>query len=74
MNLGYRAGPADRRRADRPRRTTRSAGTVPLLALVEAGEDEPLAELFDGQGNPLGPPAPRRGRVTGTFFHAIAGQ
>ena len=40
--------------------------------LVEPGGDAPLAELADGQGGPLGPSGARRGRVSGTFFHAIA--
>lgn len=39
---------------------------------IEAGQDEPLAELRDGLGNPLGMAGSRRGNVTGTFFHAIA--
>jgi cobyrinic acid a,c-diamide synthase len=41
-------------------------------ALVDPGNDEPLAELADGQGNRLGKSGGRRGHVTGTFFHAIA--
>ena len=40
--------------------------------VIEPGEDEPLAEIADGQGNPLGLSGGRRGHVTGTFFHAIA--
>jgi len=40
--------------------------------LIETGNDAPLAELADGEGNPLGPDGGRRGNVTGTFFHAIA--
>jgi cobyrinic acid a,c-diamide synthase len=40
--------------------------------LIEPGTDEPLAELFDADGNALGPDGGRRGHVTGTFFHAIA--
>jgi len=41
-------------------------------SLIETGNDAPLAEIADGEGNPLGPAGGRRGRVTGTFFHAIA--
>ena len=41
-------------------------------SLIETGNDAPLAEIADGEGNPLGPAGARRGRVTGTFFHAIA--
>jgi len=40
--------------------------------LSAAGTDEPLAELADAQGRAVGTHGGRRGRVTGTFFHAIA--
>ena len=40
--------------------------------MTEPGNDEPLADLADGQGNPLGASGARRGHVSGTFFHAIA--
>jgi len=41
-------------------------------ALVATGNDEPLVELADGQGQRLGTAGGRRGRVSGTFFHVIA--
>jgi cobyrinic acid a,c-diamide synthase len=41
-------------------------------ALIEAGRDEKLVELIDGEGKTLGPAGGRRGNVSGTFFHAIA--
>jgi cobyrinic acid a,c-diamide synthase len=41
-------------------------------SLIATGSDEPLSELADGQGQPLGPSGGRRGNVSGTFFHAIA--
>lgn len=40
--------------------------------LDDAGGDECLAEIFDAQGGALGTSGGRRGRVTGSFFHAIA--
>ena len=40
--------------------------------LITAGDDEPLVELADAQGRAIGTDGGRRGRVTGTFFHAIA--
>jgi cobyrinic acid a,c-diamide synthase len=40
--------------------------------LAVAGNDEPLVELADAQGWTIGTDGGRRGRVTGTFFHAIA--
>jgi len=36
--------------------------------------DEPLAEVFDADGNPVVETGSRRGQVTGTFFHLIAGE
>lgn len=41
--------------------------------VIETGNDEPLAELFDAAGNALGASGGRRDLVTGAFFHAIAG-
>lgn len=41
-------------------------------ALIAPGNDEPLAELADSQGERLGNSGGRRGNVTGSFFHAIA--
>jgi cobyrinic acid a,c-diamide synthase len=40
-------------------------------SLTSAGNDESFAELRDGEGRELGNAGGRRGRVTGTFFHAI---
>ncbi len=40
--------------------------------LTSSGDDEFFAELCDGEGRALGKSGGRRGRVTGTFFHAIA--
>ena len=40
--------------------------------LASSGDDEFFAELCDGEGRALGKSGGRRGRVTGTFFHAIA--
>jgi cobyrinic acid a,c-diamide synthase len=40
--------------------------------LVDAGADERLADLSDGQGAAVGPSGGRRGLVSGAFFHAIA--
>ena len=67
-----------RRRGSSP--TRRSAGPGSRCAATSStirGWSSPAAtrrslELFDGQGQPLGPAGARRGRVTGTFFHAIA--
>jgi cobyrinic acid a,c-diamide synthase len=72
MHLGYRQA---RLLADCPLGT---AGTVirghefHYAQTIGAGNDQPLADLADGQGAPLGPSGYRRGHVSGTFFHAIA--
>lgn len=42
-------------------------------SVVDLGDDAPLAALTDGEGNGIGRTGGRRGNVTGTFFHAIAG-
>jgi cobyrinic acid a,c-diamide synthase len=41
-------------------------------SLTSAGSDDAFAELADGEGRALGKAGGRRGRATGTFFHAIA--
>ncbi|RWN30287.1 MAG: cobyrinate a,c-diamide synthase [Mesorhizobium sp.] len=72
MNLGYREA---RLRADCP---LGSAGALirghefHYAQMTATGNDEPLADLADGQGNPIGASGYRRGHVSGTFFHAIA--
>jgi len=43
-------------------------------SLNSGGDDEAFAELRDGEGRTLGNAGGRRGRVTGTFFHAIAAE
>ncbi|CDX12934.1 Cobyrinic acid A,C-diamide synthase [Mesorhizobium sp. ORS 3324] len=72
MNLGYREARL---------RTACALGTEGTLIrghefhyaqMTATGNDEPLADLADGQGNPLGASGYRRGHVSGTFFHAIA--
>jgi len=41
-------------------------------SLAAAGRDEPFAAVADSEGRMTGTTGGRRGRVTGTFFHAIA--
>ncbi len=41
--------------------------------LVSPGADSPFLEMTDAQGQPLAGAGGRRGHVSGTFFHAIAG-
>ncbi|MCK0196581.1 cobyrinate a,c-diamide synthase [Ancylobacter sp. 6x-1] len=42
--------------------------------VTDKGADQPLVALADGTGRDLGPSGGRRGRVSGSFFHAIAGE
>ncbi|MDH4990489.1 cobyrinate a,c-diamide synthase [Aquamicrobium lusatiense] len=72
MNLGYRQA---RLLADCP--LGRTGDTIRghefhYARVITPGNDEALAELADGQGNPLGSAGGRRGHVSGSFFHAIA--
>lgn len=41
--------------------------------LAEPGSDAPFARLSDARGEDLGPEGGRRGLVSGSYFHAIAG-
>jgi cobyrinic acid a,c-diamide synthase len=72
LHLGYREA---RLLSDGP---LGPAGTIVrghefhYAALIPAGSETPFADLHDGQGRPLGPSGGRRGRVSGSFFHAIA--
>lgn len=72
MNLGYREA---RLGADCPLGRAGNAirgHEFHYARVTDAGTDDPLGEIFDGQGQPLGPFGGRRGLVSGTFFHAIA--
>ncbi|UJX44565.1 cobyrinate a,c-diamide synthase [Xanthobacter sp. YC-JY1] len=72
MNLGYRQA---RLLAPSP---LGSEGAVVrghefhYATVLSRGADQPLADLSDAEGRPLGPAGSRRGSVTGSFFHAIA--
>jgi cobyrinic acid a,c-diamide synthase len=72
LHLGYREarllsdGPLG------PAGTTVRGHEFHYAALISARDEAPFADLHDGQGRPLGPSGGRRGRVSGSFFHAIA--
>jgi len=72
MNLGYREATL---LADTP---VGAAWTMirghefHYASTINPGADAPLATLRDAAGNSLGQAGGRRGRVTGSFFHAIA--
>jgi cobyrinic acid a,c-diamide synthase len=42
-------------------------------SLVDPGGDDALCDLADGESKPLGAAGGRRGNVSGSFFHVIAG-
>ena len=74
LHLGYRAA---RLLADCPLGT---AGAVVRghefhhASVVAPGRDAPLAEITDAQGRSVDVAGSRRGHVSGTFFHVIAGE
>ncbi len=43
-------------------------------SLAQHGRDEPFAHIIDGEGGVTAETGSRRGRVSGTFFHAIAAE
>jgi cobyrinic acid a,c-diamide synthase len=72
LHLGYREARLLAECPIGPARARVRGHEFHYATLVSAADDTPLADLADGQGRPLGPAGGRRGRVTGTFFHAIA--
>jgi cobyrinic acid a,c-diamide synthase len=67
MNLGYRSATLTDAAATRIR-----GHEFHYSTLIEAGDDQPFAMLFDAAGTALGPAGGRRGPVSGSFFHVIA--
>jgi len=74
LHLGYRAARLIADSPIGPAGDTIRGHEFHYASLVEAGNDDPLADIFDGNGRRLGKTGGRRGRVTGTFFHVIAGE
>src|SRR5215469_5779471 len=73
LHLGYRAA---RLLADCPIGTAgaRVRGhEFHHASVIAPGRDEPLAEITDAQGRAVDVAGSRRGYVSGTFFHVIAG-
>lgn len=73
LNLGYRRAML---KADIPGHAADSAvrGHEFHYSTIIDEPDEPLAEVADADGNPVPGNGSRRGNVTGTFFHLIAGE
>ena len=72
MNLGYREARLRAACSLGDEGTLIRGHEFHYAQMTATGNDEPLADLADGQGNPLGASGCRRGHVSGTFFHAIA--
>lgn len=72
MNLGYRQATLLSDGVLGPAGAKIRGHEFHYASLVASGDDEPLVELADGLGNPLGRAGGRRGHVSGSFFHAIA--
>jgi cobyrinic acid a,c-diamide synthase len=72
MNLGYRQARLKSDCALGSAGETIRGHEFHYAQLIQPGDDEPLCDVFDGLGSPLGAFGGRRGNVTGTFFHAIA--
>jgi cobyrinic acid a,c-diamide synthase len=72
LHLGYRAARLCASSPLGPAGSTIRGHEFHYATLISAGNDEPLAELADAGGRPLGTAGGRRGHVTGSFFHLIA--
>jgi cobyrinic acid a,c-diamide synthase len=72
LHLGYREARLIAASALGPAGGTLRGHEFHYATVTHAGNDAPLVELVDGQGQALGQAGGRRGQVTGAFFHAIA--
>jgi cobyrinic acid a,c-diamide synthase len=73
LHLGYRAAKLLSGGVLGPKGARVRGHEFHYASLVAAGNDAPFAELSDSDGRALGNSGGRRGQVSGTFFHAIAG-
>lgn len=72
MNLGYRQARLIAPSPLGPEGARVRGHEFHYATVLARGADQPLADLSDAEGRPLGPAGSRRGSVTGSFFHAIA--
>lgn len=72
MNLGYRQARLLAPSPLGPEGAMVRGHEFHYATVLDRGSDQPLADLSDAEGRPLGPAGSRRGSVTGSFFHAIA--
>jgi cobyrinic acid a,c-diamide synthase len=72
LHLGYREARLIAASPLGPAGSTLRGHEFHYATVTLAGNDAPLFDVVDGQGQALGPSGGRRGHVTGAFFHAIA--
>lgn len=72
MNLGYRRAVLEADGPLGPAGTVLTGHEFHYASIVAQGEDPPFAIVSDPHGSPPAATGSRRGRVTGSFFHAIA--
>ncbi len=72
LHLGYRTARLLGDGAFGHRGATIRGHEFHYATLTHPGDDEPFADIADGEGRATSETGSRRGRVTGTFFHAIA--
>lgn len=72
LNLGYREAILAGDTALGPAGTRLRGHEFHYASIAEPGRDEPFALVHDAHGAPPAPIGGRRGRTTGSFFHAIA--
>ena len=72
MNLGYREATLMNDCALGTKGDILRGHEFHYARISEAGSDEPLAMLRDGNGKDLGPAGAWRGHVSGSFFHVMA--
>ncbi|MGX5734854.1 cobyrinate a,c-diamide synthase [Bosea thiooxidans] len=72
MNLGYRRAVLQADGPLGPASTALTGHEFHYASIVAQGDDPPFAMVTDPHGSAPAPAGSRRGRVTGSFFHAIA--
>jgi cobyrinic acid a,c-diamide synthase len=72
LHLGYREARLVAASPLGPAGSTLRGHEFHYATVIHAGNDAPLFEVVDGQGQALGQSGGRRGHITGAFFHAIA--
>jgi cobyrinic acid a,c-diamide synthase len=72
LHLGYREARLLSNSSIGPRGSLIRGHEFHYASLTDPGNDEPLVDLQNAQGEAMTERGGRRGHVTGTFFHAIA--